>query len=328
MKQVQRARVIVQTVTFNSAETIGACVRSVQKQRYGDMLFVVIDNNSTDNTRAILGRVGVRTVLLPKNVGYAAAHNIGLRTFNSDYVLTLNPDMVIDRDFVGSLTMAMDKAQSAVGSAQAFLYRVERMGRRSTIVDSTGLYMTPFRRQNLRLAGKIQKPEQLSPAYIFGPDGAAAFYRRAMLIDIDQGNGVFDEDYFMHKEDVDVCWRAQLRGWRSVFVPGAVGYHIRSFRPGRRVHMHAPLRTMALRNRYYLMIKNDLPLLWIRNLPWIALYDLGIFLYVLFWERESLPAYAQVLKNFRSIFKKRMRIQRSRRASTAYMSRWFQWRPQ
>lgn len=323
MKHVQRARVIVQTVTFNSAETIEACIRSVQKQRYGDMLFVVIDNNSTDRTRKILRRAGVRIVLLPKNLGYAAAHNIGLRTFDSDYVLTLNPDIVIDRDFVGSLTNAMDKAVSAVGSAQALLYRVKHLGERSTMIDSAGLYITRFRRQNLRFAGKKWKTNFAAQKYIFGPDGAAAFYRRSMLADIDRGDGVFDEGYFMHKEDVDVCWRAQLRGWQSIFVPGATGRHIRTFRPGERTHIHTGLRMIATRNRYYLMVKNDLPVLWLRDLLWIFVYDIGIFFYILFRERESMSAYGQVFRNFSSLLLKRARIQQSRKVGAKYMSGWF-----
>ncbi len=320
------ARVVIQTVTYNSAHTIKACVFSVLKQRYPHALFVVIDNASTDNTRDIVKRFGIRLVSLPRNIGYAAAHNVGLRRFKSDYVLTLNPDITLDQNFVGNLMQAMDKEPWDTGSAQALLYRVERMGRRSTIVDSAGLYLNLVRRQNLRYVGERTRKKFMSKKYIFGPDGAAAFYRRAMLEDIDLGNGVFDEDYFMHKEDVDVCWRAQLRGWKSVLVPEAVGYHVRSFRSGQRANVNAPLRTMALRNRYYLMIKNDLPVLWIRDLPWIVLYDLAIFFYVFFRERELLQAYGQVLKNFGSTLKKRMRIQRSRTVGLVYMAQWFRWR--
>lgn len=320
-----RARVVIQTVTYNSADTIKACTSSVLKQRHPGIFFVVIDNASTDSTRTIVKHLGVRLVSLPENTGYAAAHNIGIRRFKSDYVLTLNPDITLERDFVGNLVKAMDKEPRDTGSAQGLLYGVEHLGEKSDTVDSMGVYMNAARRQNLRNTGKRTQNNIMLSEHIFGPDGAAAFYRRAMLIDIDQGNGVFDEDFFMHKEDVDVCWRAQLRGWKSLFVPNAVGSHIRTFRPGLRTGVDAGLRTLALRNRYYLMIKNDMFFLWLRDLPWIVLYDLAIFFYVLFRERESLSAYAQVLKNFRSIFKKRMRIQRSRKVGSVYMAQWFRW---
>ncbi len=319
-------KIVVQIVTHNNAQTIRACLRSVKQQKFRDYRLVVIDNFSTDNTRSIVKRLGVLCLRNAINAGYAAAHNKGIGRFSSEYVLTLNPDIVLEKSFLGYMVGAMDRAHADVGSAQALLYRVERMGKRSNIVDSAGLYMNMIRRQNLRYAGKKVQNKYIAGNYIFGPDGAAAFYRRAMLEDIDLGNSVFDEDYFMHKEDVDVCWRAQLRGWKSIFVSEAVGYHVRSFRPGQRANVHAPLRTMALRNRYFLMIKNDLPLLWIRDLPWIVLYDLAIFFYVFFRERESLPAYDQVLKNFGSMLEKRAHIQRSRKVGSVYMAQWFRWR--
>lgn len=328
MKRLAPLRVVIQTVTYNNAGTIEACIRSVQKQQYRNILYVVIDNDSTDRTRKILRKTGVRNVLLHHNVGYAAAHNIGIRRFKSDYVLTLNPDITLDQDFVGNLVKAMDKEPRDTGSAQGLLYRVEHLGEKSDTIDSMGVYVNPARRQNLRNAGKRMQNHTMGSEYIFGPDGAAAFYRRTMLEDILLGNGVFDEDFFMHKEDVDVCWRAQLRGWKSVFVPDAVGHHIRTFRPGQRTVIASGLRIAALRNRYYLMVKNDTFLLWVRDLPWIFVYDVGIFLFVLFREPRSLAAYYQVFTHLGSLLKKRALIQQSRRVSAAYMSRWFQWRPQ
>lgn len=318
--------VTVQIVTHNNTSTIDACIRSVRAQTYKDFSLFVIDNASEDTTVGMMRRRGVRVVVNTKNIGYSAAHNHALKLSNSRYVLTLNPDIEVTPSFLQSLVSAMDAADSRVGSAQALLYRIDRMGERSSIVDSAGLYIHKSRRQGLRFGGQDVKGLQLSPAFMFGPDGAAAFYRRSMLQDIDLGQGVFDKSFFMHKEDVDVCWRAQLRGWKSVFVPSAVGYHIRSFRPGKRTRVDVFLRMVALRNRYYLMIKNELPVLWVRDLLWIGFYDLGIFLYVLFRERESLPAYGQVLKNFGSTLEKRARIQRSRKVGSVYMAQWFRWR--
>lgn len=326
MKHASNIKVTVQIVTHNNSSTIGDCIQSVLKQRYKNIALVVIDNASTDGTPRILRRLGVQTILLTQNVGYAAAHNKALHRFASKYVLTLNPDIVIDREFVGRLVHALDHAPADVGSAQALLYRVEKLTTRSHVIDSAGIYMNVFRRQNLRFGGTNENTNKLLQEYIFGPDGAAAFYRRAMLMDIDVGSGIFDEDYFMHKEDVDVSWRAQLRGWKSLFVPEAVGYHIRTFRPGERAHVHAELRAHALRNRYYLIVKNDLVLLWLRDVLWISLYDVGIFFYTMLRERESLKAYREALGGLGHLLWKRKSIQTSRRVSTRYMSQWFHWR--
>ena len=64
--------------------------------------------------------------------------------------------------------------------------------------------------------------------------GAAALYRREMIDDVSEGDNFFDPDFFAYREDADVAWRAQLLGWRCLYVPGAVGYHVRTVVPGNR----------------------------------------------------------------------------------------------
>jgi GT2 family glycosyltransferase len=186
--------------------------------------------------------------------------------------------------------------------------------------------MTPYRRQMLRYSGKDARALVLRKQDIFGPDGAAALYRRAMLEDIDLGQGVFDEDYFMHKEDVDVCWRAQLRGWRSIFVPNSVAYHIRTFRAGHRTHIDTNMRMLAIRNRYYLMTKNELPLLFIRDVLWIGMYDIAMFVYILCCEPKSVTAYRLFFESLSVLRMKRLLIQTRKRVGVRYMAQWFRWR--
>ncbi len=313
--------VSVQVVTHNSARTLAACLASVRRQTYGDYVLTVIDNGSADRTLSVARTFGVRIIRMPGNVGYAAAHNAGFRSVKSEYVLTLNPDVVLSPDFLTRLVDAAGRERQTVGSLQACLYRTERMAAHSEIMDSAGLYMTPHRRQLLRFGGK--RIRTLKREAIFGPDGAAAFYRRDMLEDIDVGDGIFDRDFFMHKEDVDVCWRAQLRGWQSVFVPDAVAYHIRTFRPGVRTGVDPSLRRIAARNRYFLMTKNEIPSLFFLGLPWILLYEAGMLLYMIVRERSSLGAYAEFLRSLPGLVQKRRRIQRSRRAGAWSMARWF-----
>mgnify|MGYP000863859400 CR=1 FL=1 len=327
MKRTQHVKkVIVQIVTHNNERTIRACIESVKAQTLSSVDVVVIDNASSDATRMIVKTLGVSCIALKNNRGYGAGHNVGLAQGNSTYVLTLNPDVIISPDFLQRLVSAMEDAGKQVGSAQPLLYRVEKMNEQSFIVDSGGLYFNPARRQKLRFMGRNIKLHPLVQQHIFGPDGAAAFYRRSMLRDIDLGNGIFDEDYFMHKEDVDICWRAQLRGWKSLFVPKAVGYHIRTFRPGRRENIHNNLRVFAVRNRYVLMLKNELPSLFMRDLVWIMAYEVLIFAYILLKEQASLSAYGQVVALLPSLLRKRAVIQRNRKVSARDMAIWFRWK--
>ena len=129
----------------------------------------------------------------------------------------------------------------------------------------------------------------------------------------------------MHKEDVDIAWRARLRGWACMFIPEATAKHIRSFRPGsqKRTRVSEYMRLLSLRNRYALMITNDIPSVYLRHAPLIWFYDLGVFVYACLRERTSLKAYRELWKSRDYLRQKRQHVQSNRVASNADMQRWF-----
>ena len=318
-------RVTVQIVTHNSAPTIDACIASLQAQTFTDFSTYVWDNASTDDT---LPRVRQHEDVIPltsaDNLGYAAAHNRLLDETNSEYVLTLNPDACLHPEFLSAMVAALD-AEPRAGSAAGCLLRVDQLGDRALVIDSAGVTMSRTRRQ--QLLGDGQPIDRFSHPlpYPFGVDGAAAFYRRAMLEDIRIMGEVFDEDFYMHKEDIDVCWRAQLRGWSCVYVPSAQADHIRSFRPGQqqRERVAAHIRFLAARNRYLLMLKNEIGAHFVRDLPAILLYDLALLAYFLLRERSSLGIYRSLWKLRGRMLAKRKLIQTGRRVSWREIVRWF-----
>lgn len=323
------ATVAIHIVTYNSAATIEACLKSVQAQRYPDFAIQVLDNASTDATAALVQAAGVPFIANPDNLGYAVAHNQLLERLRATpdhadvrYVLTLNPDVWLDPGFLGAMVAALE-ADPALGSAAGLLLRVERLGETPTHVDGAGLYIRRNRRQGLRAEGVPINKAPTTRTPIFGPDGAAAFYRRAMLDDVRVQGEVFDSDFFMHKEDIDLAWRALLRGWRSQFVPEAIAHHVRGFRPGQRERVSAAMRFYAVRNRYLLLLKDDLPRLFLRDLAAITLYDLGILGYLLLRERASLRALASAWALRGRMLHKRRLIHGRRTASIDDMWGWF-----
>lgn len=324
----QTCVVAVNIVTYNNASTIEACLTSLKAQALRNYQLCVIDNNSTDDTVKIVEKFAPSVIEVnATNIGYAAAHNQALLKSRSTYVLTLNPDVVLDKYFLKNMVDVMDNQNAkTIGSAAGLLFRVNNMRVTSTIVDGAGLYMLRSRRQVLRYEGQNVRLVDTRQTHIFGPDGAAAFYRRKMLEDIDLGDGVFDEHFYMHKEDVDVDWRAQLRGWSSLFVGTARARHIRTFRAGQRDRVDLYMRILAIRNRYYLLIKNEISWLFWRDFVWIILYDIGIFLYICLKERSSLVAYTQLFAQLPTLFRKRRRIQSARRAPLSMIGHLFVWR--
>jgi GT2 family glycosyltransferase len=318
-------KIAVNIVTYNSANVIGPCLRALQAQD-ADFDVCIVDNASSDSTVEQLATGGWHIIKNPANLGYAAAHNLALAQTDSEYVLTLNPDVLLQPGYLSAMARALDSHPEA-GSAAGCLLRVDQLDDTPQAIDGIGLFMRRNRRQGLLLENAPLADVPAEPHAIFGPDGAAAFYRRAMLDDIAVSGEVFDEDFFMHKEDVDLCWRAQLAGWSSLVVPQARAHHIRTFRPGRREKVDPALRRDAVRNRYLMMMKDEIPALFWRDILWITLYDIAILGYLLLREPSSLTALAEAWKLRKSMLKKRHIIQSKRKATRENMAAWFSARP-
>jgi GT2 family glycosyltransferase len=312
----------IHVVTYNSAATIEPCLQSALEQRGTDFQIRVLDNASTDGTVACVESLDIPVMQPGENLGYAVGHNRLIDATQSDYVLTLNPDVMLQPGFLAVMGEALEKDKT-LGSASGCLLRVEKLGDTPTHLDGYGLYMRRSRRQGLLGDGQPVTARPTSPQRIFGPDGAVAFYRRAMLDDIRVMGEVFDADFFMHKEDVDVCWRAQLRGWASLSAPGALAHHVRTFRPGQRARVSPKMRFLGARNRYLLMLKNDISTHFWRDVAHIAPYDAGIVGYMLLKERESLSALSSAWGLRGRMLAKRQIIQSGRRVGWREMAQWF-----
>jgi GT2 family glycosyltransferase len=314
--------VAVHVVTFNSAATIAGCLEAALAQTGVAFQVRVLDNASEDDTCAIVRRMGVELVESDRNLGYAAAHNRLIDSSASDYVLTLNPDARLYPGFLAALSAALDAAPE-VGSACGRLLRVETFDGDPVGIDGMGVFMRRSRRQGLLYEGAALDAVPETPFSVFGVDGACAFYRRAMLDDVRVEGEVFDADFFMHKEDIDVAWRARLRGWGALCVPAAMAAHVRSFRPGRRERVSAYMRCLGTRNRWLLLLKNEMPAGFWRDLPWIAGYDLAILAFLLLRERASLQAVASAWRLRGRMLAKRRMIQSRRRADWDELRHWF-----
>lgn len=312
--------VSVNIVTYNNALTILSCLEALMAQE-GDFEVVIIDNASTDNTAELVQSIGLPIICNEQNIGYSAAHNQALAISESRYVLTLNPDVALQPNFICHMVTALENDET-IGSGAGCLLRVDHLGDEPLMIDSTGLYMRRTRRQGLRFEGYDIAERPLQSDEIFGPDGAAAFYRRAMLDDIAIEGEIFDEDFFTQKADIDISWRAQLRGWKSIYVPEAMGHHVRTFRPGHRRAVSSEMRFRGVQNRYLLMMKNESKWLFWYDLWAILVYDSAILMYLMMREHDSLPALYSVWKLRKRMLQKRRYIHQHRKATFKELRRW------
>lgn len=248
------ARVSVGVVTYQSAAHLERCLRAVRAQSCPPAEVVTWDNASDDGSAGLARDFGATVHVSPTNVGFAAAVNELIRRTTAPYVLLLNPDAYPAPDYVERLVAAAE-ADSRVGSVTGKLVR-PLTGSGPPLIDSAGHVLhrnrVPLNRGELEPdMGQLDEPGE-----VFGVCAAAALYRRAMLEDVRVGDEYFASAFFAYLEDVDLDWRARLRGWKAWYVPGAVCTHERGHRGKRRLKTPWVLRH-SLKNRYLMMLRND-----------------------------------------------------------------------
>jgi GT2 family glycosyltransferase len=183
--------------------------------------------------------------------------------------------------------------------------------------------MTPNQRHFDRGSGEIDIGLYNEREYVFGASGAAAFYRREMLEDIREGSEYFDESFFAYREDVDLAWRSQWRGWRCLYLPEAKGYHARQVLPSNRSTVPDVINMHSFKNRFLLRIKNMDSGTYIRFLVPIAFRDASIMVYVALREWSSLPGIPLLIRALPRAWALRKSMQNRRRASAREIRSWF-----
>jgi GT2 family glycosyltransferase len=322
--------VSVTIVTYNSGRFIKRCLESVLEQKYVGMEVVVVDNASTDGTVDILEQFtdSCRIFYNDENIGFAAAQNQAIRLAQGEWVLTLNPDVLLLPDFIQALVDAgqMDPKIGTV-CGKLLTIRASFDLPEKQLVDSTGIYFTPMLRHLDRGSQEVDNGHYLNFEYVFGATAAAALYRRSMIEDVSIDGEFFDPDFFVYREDADVAWRAQLMGWRCLYSPMARGYHVRNVLPGNRRALPPAINMHSVKNRFLMRIKNMTPDLYRRNWLSVTARDILVIGACLVREQTSLKAFWYLERNWRRVVAKRQEIMKRLRVNDEYISSWFSYQP-
>ena len=315
--------VSINIVNWNGLHFLRDCLESIQSQTYESIEINIIDNHSSDGSAEWLEKEypQLRLIRNGRNEGFSRAHNQAIRLSSGDYILPLNFDIILSPPFVAEMVNAIESF-SDIGMVSGNLYAL-RPGESRKIIDSTGVSIQGMfpadRGQNQRDLGQYHQTE-----YIFGASGAAPLYRRTMLEEVALNGENFDEDYYIYVEDVDLCWRAQLYGWKALYTPLAVAYHKRGATREKNAKMGKEYIILGHRNRYWSIIKNALVTNLLRNILWVLIYEFRFYVAHLLQKNyfifKTIPL---VLKGLSPMLRKRKEIQRRRRASADYMEKFF-----
>lgn len=204
---------------WNGADFIEPCLRSLEAQSYDQFDIVVVDNGSTDQSKAIIKSKfpKLKLIELKKNYGFAGGVNRGISyALEGNYtaVALFNNDAVADKDWLKYLAAALEADPKAGAVTSQFL------SLDGQTIDSIGDYYSAW---GLPFPKGRGQPRQDSREVmeVFGASGGASLYRSDLFRDI----GRFDEDFFAYYEDVDLSFRARLRGWKVLYQPAAVAFH-------------------------------------------------------------------------------------------------------
>jgi len=311
-----RKKVSVSIVNYNGKRFLGDCLTSLRQQDYPDIEVVLVDNASTDGSASFVAEnfPEVRVIVNDENCFFCRGQNIGIRNTSGEYVLALNNDVVLGRSFVSGMVTAIE-TDPGIGSVSG---RILRTG--GDVVDTTGLFMGRDRRPLDRGYGMPYTGQFAEEGYIFGAGGVAPLYRREMLDDVALEGEYFDETYEAYYEDLDLAWRAQIRGWKAYYTPDAVAWHVRggtakTERPpfgfmgqSAFAQISGPLKARLLRNRYLTILKDDRPVDFLLNLPFILLYDIKVWTFVLFFSPGSIPLFIRGMRALPAAWRRRKLI--------------------
>ncbi len=247
--------VSVLVLNWNGKAFVGGCLDSILAQDYPNLETIVVDNASTDGSQEMIRRDYRQVTLVETghNLGFGGGNNIGIERTRGKYVLVLNNDARMGPTCVAEMKRSLDK-NGEYGACASKIFVIDP----PNTLDAAGITVFPdglsIGRGRLESGSLYGEEEE-----VFFASGCCALYRREMLEDIRLGGEYYDEDFFAYADDTDLGWRARLRGWRCIYTPSALAWHLHSASAGSYSALKAYL---VERNRIWLQIKNfPLPLL-------------------------------------------------------------------
>lgn len=352
------SRVFVHVVTHNHESSISECLKSILAQEdfiAGENLQILVsDNNSSDATPRILRDIsakGLDVVCYQENFGFCLMHNFGIQKFmdsDFDFYLCLNPDLLLAPRMVTEMTSACANSPERIGTVCPKLLRLgdDLMPADPPVIDAAGMCITHSLRHFDRGSGEADNSAFDRSGYVFGGSGACLLMSREFIQDAviaqPEFDGalaevypqyrnapspraqLFDEAFFAYREDADLAWRSQSLGWKCLYQPSALGYHIRRVTPDRRASLPAEINLLGVKNRFLLQLNNYSIEYGIKAFLLGYLFrNLVVLLALFLKERSSLPAIGHLMKLLPRALKRRALIRSRTVRKPCEISRWF-----
>lgn len=307
---MNRPNVTLVVLSWNGMEHLELCLSSLSNQTYTDYEILLVDNGSTDGSKEWVAAhyPMVRIERTEQNLGVPGGVNFGLARARGRYVAILNNDIEAEPQWLAESVSALEQYPEAgfTASRVRLFYQRERLDTAGDLYFRAGY---PAKRGWLHRDG----PEFDAPRWVFGACAVAALYRRELLESV----GFMDEDFESGLEDLDLSFRAQLRGYKCRYVPAAIIYHKLGATLGKGLS-NAKHQQRFHRNIWLVRIKNLPTSFWLRYLPQMLVAELAVLYRAGRTGRLKLllRARREVLQGLAHTLAKRREIQARRTVST------------
>ena len=261
--------VSVIVLNYNAGELLLNCIESVKKSTYKNLEIIVVDNISTDKSQETCKEKypDIKLIQNDENFGYCEGNNIGIREAKGDYIIILNPDTIVEPNWIEELITAYN----AFGEG---LYQPKILSLDKTeILQSTGNMLHIFGFGFAKDKGKNDNLVETGIEKIGYASGTCLFTSKKVLDKI----GLLDSFLFLYHDDLDLGWRAAQLGVNSFYVPKSIIYHAESYA----LKWSAKKFYWLERNRKYCLLTHYSKKTYAKMLPSLLLVDLCVWLFYL-----------------------------------------------
>ncbi len=220
------SKVAVVVLCWNGRKFLEEFLPSLIEHHTNGSDIVVADNFSTDDSVEFVKKnfPGVKIIQLAKNFGFAEGYNVAIRQIESEYIILINQDVAVTQNWLQPL-LSVIESDPGVGAVQprvhAYLKRshFEYAGAAGGWIDKYGY---TFCRGRIFDSMEEDKGQYNEPSEIFWASGACMIVRKKLYEEL----GGLDADLFAHMEEIDLCWRMKNAGYKIMYTPDSVVYHL------------------------------------------------------------------------------------------------------
>ncbi len=293
---------ILLSLRYTSEESETATIRGE-----ASLEIIVVDNGSTDNSVEFVRKFNVQNSMFKiilienkDNFGFARAVNQGIKRAKNDWVVVMNNDVRVEKNWFEEIYESIKNPPSHKASEGRVKFGClfgKVMDWKGERIESVGLDFEVRGKSKNIGNGEVDNNRYNQSKLIWGAPASIVAYKKSALEEV----GYFDEDFFAYLEDVDLAIRLNAKGWKTLYVPEAVSYH---YGGGTADRITGFRKKYTARNWWYIIVKHYPGRVFFGHLPKI-LFEQAKNFFAVNGFKNKFWVIKEFVVNFKKIWRKR-----------------------